>query len=398
MLESIYVGMSGLTAYEKGLQTISNNVANMNSPGFKATVPNFADLYFSPAFAQGTNGHANTTRFGTGVEYGYSALNFQQGELRASSGQLDLGIQGDGFLAVVDDTGTHYIRTGQFRTGDDGFITDSVTHMKLAAIGDDGRPSAISTVGKMSSPPEATTVVKFTDNLSSSATSFSIPNVVVYDASGGKHTLTVAFKPDSATFPGRWDVTVTDENSTTIADGPLQFLGGIPEPGMDSLDVSLAVQGSVPLDFKLDFSSGVTSFSSGSTSTLRMSDVDGHAQGDLAQLNVNSDGVLVASYSNGKTAELGTIAMAKFTDEQALLQMGNGLFDASHTSPPAYVGSGASGAGTLVSGRLESSNVDLSSEFGRMILIQRGFQASSQIISTANEMLVELFQMRGGQQ
>lgn len=397
MLESIYVGMSGLTAYSKGLQTISNNVANMNSPGFKATVPSFADLYFSPSFAPGTTGHSNSMRFGTGVEYGYASLNFHQGELRPSSGQLDLALQGDGFLAVVDDTGTHYLRTGQFDVGDDGFITDKVTHMKLAALGANGRPEAISLIGKTISPPEATTSVSFTDNLSSSATTFSIPNVEVYDAAGGKHTLTVAFKPDSATFPGRWAVTVTDENSTTVAQGPLQFLGGIPEPGMDSLDVHLAAAGTTPLDFKLDFSSGVTSFSSGSTSTLRVSKGDGHASGSLTTLTVDDAGALNVGYSNGKSTKVGTVALARFTDEQALYQMGNGLFDASHTAPPAYVGSGAGGAGKLVSGQLESSNVDLSTEFGRMILIQRGFQASSQVISTANEMLVQLFQMRGNQ-
>lgn len=397
MLESIYVGMSGLTAYERGLQTISNNVANMNSPGFKATTPSFADLYYSPRFAPGLGGNANTMTLGTGVEYGYSSLNFQQGELHASSGQLDLGITGDGFLAVVDQTGTHYIRTGQFTTSDDGLLTDKVTGLHLAAIGPDGRPEAISVTGKLVSPPAATTVVSFTDNLSSSATTFSIPNVVVYDAGGGKHTLTIAFKPDNSIFPGRWDVTVTDENSTTVAEGPIEFLGGVTEPGMDSLDVSLAVPGAPRLDFKLDFSQGVTSFSSGSTSTLRASDIDGYATGDLATLSVNDDGVLIAGYSNGKSAQLGTVALARFADEQSLTQLGNGLFDASHTAPPAFVGSGTGGAGKLLSGQLEASNVDLSTEFGRMILIQRGFQASSQVITTANEMLVELFQMRGGQ-
>ena len=397
MLESIYVGMSGLTAYSKGLQTISNNVANMNSPGFKATIPSFADLYFSPSFAPGANSQSSSMRFGTGVEYGYASLNFHTGELRPSSGQLDLAIQGDGFLAVVDDTGTHYIRTGQFAAGDDGLITDKVTRTHLAMLGANGQPEAISIKGKTVSPPEPTTSVSFTDNLSSSATTFSVPNVVVYDAAGGKHTLTVGFKPDGTTFPGRWTVTVTDENSTTIAESPLQFLGGIPEPGMDTIDVHLPVQGSAALDFKLDFSSGVTSFSSGSTSTLRMNQSDGHASGSLSGLSVDDTGTLVVAYSNGKNAKLGTVALAKFTDEQAISQLGNGLFDASHTSPPAYVGSGSGGAGKLLSGQLESSNVDLSTEFGRMILIQRGFQASSQVISTANEMLVQLFQMRGNQ-
>jgi flagellar hook protein FlgE len=397
MLESIYVGMSGLTAYAKGLQTISNNVANMNSPGFKATVPNFSDLYYSPQFAPGLHGHANGSHVGTGVEFGYASLNFQQGELRASNGQLDLGIQGDGFLALVNDAGVHYARTGQFTTGDDGFLTDKITGLHLAKLGQDGRPEAITTKGKMTSAPVATTHVTFADNLSSSATTFSIPNVIVYDAAGGKHTLKVDFTPDGATFPGRWKVTVSDEDSATVAEGPLQFLGGSPEPGMDSLDVHLTVQGTAALDFKLDFSSEVTSFSSGSTSTLHVSDSDGYAAGELATLKVDDDGVLVAGYSNGQSDKLGTIALARFTDEQSLVQAGHGTFDAAHTAAPAFVGSKMGGVGQLLSGQVEASNVDLSTEFGRMILIQRGFQASSQVVSTANEMLMQLFQMRGAQ-
>jgi flagellar hook protein FlgE len=124
---------------------------------------------------------------------------------------------------------------------------------------------------------------------------------------------------------------------------------------------------------------------------------DGYATGDLSSLTVNDAGELVIGYSNGQSQKLGTVALASFSDQQSLTQMGNGLFDASHASAPRYVASQGAGVGQLLSSSSEASNVDLSTEFGRLILIQRGFQASSQVITTANEMIVELFQMRGGQ-
>lgn len=397
MLESIYIGMSGLTAYSLGLQTISNNVANMNTPGFKATTPRFADLYYGQQFAPNQPGSMNTMTFGSGVEYGYSSLNFKQGDINSSDGQLDLAIQGDGFLSLIDKGATRYARTGQFVVGDDGFIVDKITGLRLAALSSSGTLEPISLTGKKLSAPTPTTSVQLSDNLSSSATDFSIPNVDVYDANGGKHTLTLDFKPDNAVFPGRWAVTVQDENGSTVQQGTLQFLGGIPEPGMDSIDVTLNPTGAPALKFKLDFSSNVTSFSSGTTSSLRVAKTDGYATGDLSSLTVNDAGELVIGYSNGQSQKLGTVALASFSDQQSLTQMGNGLFDASHAAAPRYVASQGAGVGQLLSSSSEASNVDLSTEFGRLILIQRGFQASSQVITTANEMIVELFQMRGGQ-
>jgi flagellar hook protein FlgE len=395
MLESIYIGMSGLTAYSKGLQTISNNVANLNTAGFKTSAPRFADLYYGQQFARSAPGAGNTMQFGSGVEYGYSSRNFTQGDLRSSSGPLDLAIQGEGFLALLDGSATRYARTGQFSVGDDGFIEEKGTGLKLAALTSSGALGPISLTGKQINPPQATTVIQFSDNLSSGSTNFSIPNVDVYDANGGKHTLTIAFAPDASIMLGRWQVTVTDENTLPVQQGTLQFNGGIPEPGRDKIDFTLRTVDAPPLMVTLDFSTGVTSFSAGSTSSLRVSDKDGYATGTLSSMSVDADGQLVLQYSNGQTDTLGTIALASFSNPQQLLQMGKGLFDASHAAPPKYRASNGAGVGQLIAGATEASNVDLSTEFGQLILIQRGFQASSQVLSAANEMIMQLFQMRG---
>lgn len=394
MLESIYIGMSGLTAYSRGLQTISNNVANLNTAGFKTSTPQFADLYYGQQFARGSSGNPNVGYSGSGVEYGYASLNFKQGDTRPSDGQLDLAIQGNGFLTLLDGKDARYTRTGQFIVDDDGSIRDKSTGLQLAALTGSGDLSGLSVAGKQVNPPQATTVVKFTDNLSTGSTSFSIPNIDIFDATGGKHTLKLDFKPDSGPLPGRWKVSVSDEKGAPVQESTLQFTGGVPDPGQNKIDVTLHPANAPLLTVSLDFSNGVTSYSAGTTSTLRVSSKDGYATGTLSSLSVDQDGQLVIGYSNGQTDKLGAVALASFSNPQELIQMGKGLFDASHAPPPAYRPSNGAGVGKLLSGATEASNVDLSSEFGQLILIQRGFQASSQVVSAANEMMQQLLQMR----
>ncbi|OXI87187.1 hypothetical protein CFB40_16050 [Burkholderia sp. AU31652] len=386
MLDSLYIGMSGLRAYSKGLQTIGNNVANLNTPGFKSSTPRFQDLYDGRPTAR------DAKRSGSGIAYAHTALNFRQGELRGSTGQLDLAIDGDGLFALRDGETIRHARTGQFQIADDGSLTERTSGLKLATLDAAGTLAPISLAHRQLDPPRATRVVRFTDNLSPGSTDFSVSNVEVYDANGAKHTLKVSFAEDTGVMPGRWKVTVTDSDGMPLQIGTLQFHGGIPEPGQDKIDVTLP---SSQLTVTLDFSDGVTAFSAGATSTLRVSKQDGYAAGTLASMSIDRDGQLALRYSNGQTGKAGTIALAHFVNPQLLVQLGAGLFDASHLPAPRYSKSGDPLVGQLRSGAVEASNVDLSGEFGQLILIQRGFQASSQVISTSNEMIMQLFQMRG---
>lgn len=395
MLDSIYIGMSGLSSYSKGLQTISNNVANMNTQGFKTSTPRFEDLCYGQEFARDTPSTPAHMQFGSGVEYGYASMNMSQGDIRSSNGQLDLAIQGNGFLTLLDEGATRYARTGQFSVGDDGYVVDKVSGLKLAALDSSGNLAPISMTGKQISPPKATSVIKFSDNLSPGSNNFSIPNVDVYDANGGKHTISIAFTPDSSIMPGRWKVTINDEQGIPLAEDRLQFIGGMVMPGADTIEFTLTTADAPPQTITLDFSQGVTNFSAGSTSTLRVSDSDGYATGTLTSMSINDEGQIEMKYSNGQKDHTASVALANFSDPQRLTQLGHGLFDASHIPSPNYCVSGRDGAGQLLAGSTEASNVDLSSEFGQLILIQRGFQASSQVVTTANEMIMQLFQMRG---
>lgn len=417
MLDSIYIGMSGLTAHSKGLQTISNNVANLNTPGFKTTTPRFSDLYYGQQFFGQGPDSARVATAGSGVEYDYAALNFKQGEIRRSDGQLDLAIEGPGFLALLQDGKVRYARTGQFIIDDDGAVREKGSKLQLTTLGADGTLQPVTIDKLRSSAPKPTSSVKIDGTLLSNGSgsgsggtgtnppatpeSFSIPNIELYDGSGTKITTTVKLTRDTVSPPigtngARWQVTLLDKDSKTLGQGEIRMIGTIIEPGADKVAITLTSANGVASKLNLDFSSISYLVGATTNSSLKASKVDGYPAGTMSALRVDDKGALVVDYSNGQKDPLGTVAMADFADPQRLVQLGDGVFDASQLPPPIFVGS-KQGAGTLSSGVIEASNVDLSTEFGRLILIQRGFQASSQVISTANEMIMQLFQMKSGQ-
>ncbi len=395
MLGAIYIGLSGLGAYSQGLQTISNNVANLNAPGFKTLTPKFSDVFNSGGVAVGYSGRDQDRPQGSGVTYGQPQIDFRQGDLRQSQNDLDLAIQGGGFFALQDGTQTLYTRTGQFSIDKDGYIVEQGTTRRLTIVGAGGDLVPVNVDSKRSFPPKATTKIAFSDNLSSTATDASVARLNVYDSLGMLQSWTVAFKAKGATAPGKWDITVTDQAGKTLATDTLSFIGSTVDPTKDKITVSTNPAGAEPLNVVLDFSSGITSFSSGTTSTIRAKEVDGYALGTLTTTTVTDTGELKLTYSNEKSETLGFVALADFAQPQKLEQRGDGLFDYRGTDQPRYLKSGASGVGKIQGRRQEASNVDLSAEFGSLILIQRGYQASSQVVSTANDMIQQLFGIRG---
>jgi flagellar hook protein FlgE len=384
-----------MEAYSKGLQTISNNVANLNTLGYKSTSVNFNDL-----FSQGGGGltYAGNggSGVGDGVTFGKPQISFTQGDLRQTTGDLDLALQGSGFFVVKDDAGgVFYTRTGQFAVDKDGFISEQGTGFHLAVLNSTGEAVVLNIDAKQTSSPVATTSITFADNLSSTATVQDIPNVTVFDSAGGKHVWDVNLTAVGATAPGSWTVTVKDESNTVVGTGTLKFIGSAPDPSSSKITISASPSGANALSVVLDFSQGVTSFSSGTTSTLRAAKVDGNGVGALTSVTVDENGQVKLSYSNDQTALLGAVAVADFRDPQQLERVGNGLFQNKGSGEMRLLASGTDGVGKVVSKQVEASNVDLSAEFGDLILIQRGFQASSQVVSVTNDMIQELFGLRG---
>ncbi|KSB91870.1 hypothetical protein AS593_07545 [Caulobacter vibrioides] len=399
MLGAIYIGLSGMNAYSKGLQTISNNVANLNTPGFKSTSVSFTDVFQQGGGGLSYLGGGLTHQSGAGVRFGAPSINFGQGDVRQTEGDLDLAIQGSGFLVLLDGDKTFYARTGSFVVGSDGYIVQDGTQNRLAVLDASGQAVPLNLDAKRTSAPTVTTTVKFADNLSSSAgtggtaTDATVSNVTIYDASGGKQVWTLTFKPTTSGGLTTWDITIKDQNGAEIVSSitplKLRFLSGaVVDPSTEKLTVPGA-------DIVLDFSSNVTNFSGGSTSTIRAASVDGNGVGALTTVSVDDQGRIKLAYSNSKTEELAHIALADFRNPQDLERVGSGLFELKGDDRPPLRRSEQDGVGKLLSKQLEASNVDLSQEFGDLILIQRGFQASSQVVSVSNDMIQQLFGIRG---
>lgn len=413
MFGAIYVGLSGLNAYSRGLQQVSNNVSNLNSSGFKGS-----SVSFSNTVGASTDGGLALSGISAdglgGVELGELQRDFTQGELRQTQRDLDLAVDGSGFLVLTRGDQVFYTRTGSFEVDKDGFIVLAGTDYRLATLDGSGRAVTLSVDAYRTSSPAKTTAIKFADNLSSTATNdpvtgfaFSLSDVKVYDELGGQHTWQVQFAKDTSTTatPGSWLVKVIDEKGNVIGkvtDGSgtvtntgeqsLKFNLGIVDPTTSTLTFTDAAGG---LSVVLDFSENVTSFSSGQVSTLRAASVDGHALGNIATVTVNADGELEVGYSNQEKKVLGAVAIADFRDPQALEQRSGGLYVDQGNAGRQLFSSASKEAGRVLGHRLEASNVDLAKQFGDLITIQRGYQASSQIISVANDMIQQLFGIRG---
>jgi flagellar hook protein FlgE len=402
MLGAINIGLSGMDAYSQGLQIISNNIANLDTLGYKADNVTFSDFYND---SNGSNS-SNTTALGSmsdgdGVRLGSPSIDFSQGTLQSSSGNLDMGIQGDGFLMLQNaDNQTFYARTGQFTVDSKGYVSINNGALRLMVLDPTTHQPVVAQVDTQKvNPPAATTKVTFTGNLSSTGTSASVSNITVYDAAGGQHTWNVQFAAAGSSSPGQWNVTVTDETGATIATSTLTFNGNVIDPTTATINVTANPAGAPAMNVALDFSQNVTSYSAGTSSTIATDTIDGRGVGQYTGVTLDSSGTLQVGYSNNQTVALGAVAIANFQDPQQLVHATGaaGLFTADPSVRPDYQASGSPGVGTLATNQVEASNVDLTTQFGDLILIQRGYQASSQVVSVANDMIQQLFGIRGQQ-
>ena len=389
MFGSMFIGLSGMNAYSAGLRQVSNNITNLNSSGFRASTLGFNDLFSGST--QGVSYMGAGQQGGDGVSLSDLRLDFSQGELRQSDRDLDLAIEGNGFLVLEKDGQYSYARTGSFEVNDDGDIVLTGTDYKLTVLDSSGRPQSISIDNFRTGEPKATARIEFADNLSSTATEYTVPDIRVFNANGVESTWQIQFTREPNVID-EWTVTVTDQNGDEVGTQTLNFIGGRVDPTADTLTFTDEENG---LDVELDFSSGVTSFSSGEISTLRAADVDGYGIGDITTLSVNEDGHLEIGYSNEQTEDLGAVTLADFREPQNLVQQSGGIFTYESTTGREFHSSESERVGRVLSSRLENSNVDLSKEFGDLILVQRGYQASSQIVSVSNDMIQQLFGITG---
>lgn len=388
MFQAIFNSLSGMFGFSKGLDVVSNNVANMNTPGFLGSNAFFENVNADTANANGEPGY--------GTKLGQTSIDFSQGNIQQTGVATDLALNGAGFFILQDSSGkTFYTRSGQFQFDQNGNLVDSLTKDQVEGLDSSGKLTAININSLKTIPPQATTAVTFTGNLSPAAPSDSVSNVTVYDASGTPQTLNAQFTNNSATTPNSWTVSVTDSSGATVGTGTIQFnTDGTPAAGGNSLNVTLgsgAAAQTIALNFGTPGSfSGATQLS-GSPTNLTAKAADGHATASLTSYSFDTTGTMQLQYSDGTKKSGPQVALAYFPDEQALTSAGGTLYTASN-SGSVQIGQAGQGVFASVQGSsLEMSNVNLTNEFGRLIVLQQGYQASSRVMSVANQLLTQLY-------
>ena len=401
MLESIYVGMTGLLGYSRGLRVIANNTANINTPGFKSSSIQFSDLFYTGGNLSGGNASRNQDQLGFGLNTTGTAISFKQGELRQTGNDLDLAVDGQGMFILKNADGQlSYTRAGQFKFDAAGELVSRVNGEKVMGLDSHGNFTAVSLAGQMLERGQPTSRIKLTGLLSNSITAGDFqPNpptpdsgINVIDAGGVSHLL----NPKSTTVTTGAGATLKFElldGTTVVGSGNLAFADGKPTAATALVPITYAPPGQPPMSLTIDFSSDI-SFWAGAYG-VKVQSQDGVTPGSLTGAVFDASGTLRMNYSNGRNIKGPRLALARFDSPDAVGAAGNNQFK-SLDENAWHIGTAGEGAfGNVRSGQVEISNVDLSQEFSDLVVMQRGYQASSQVISTANEMLQQLFSMKG---
>jgi flagellar hook protein FlgE len=399
VLTSLYAGMSGMEAYQQGLAVIGNNTANLNTAGFKFTEPVFEDV----ATGSGTGGFTGSPgapSTGGGVQVDDSHVSFSQGNEEATGDPLDAAINGLGFFMVDLNGTTYYTRAGSFQFDANGDLEQTTTGAKVLVSTSTSANGTFNINAYNSYPPKATTTVQLSGNLARTGqtTSYSLPGITVIDSAGGSETLQASFT-QSTTNPLSWTVQVNDANGNSVGSGTILFdADGSPDASNTPIALTVTPSGLPAFNVNLEFGtagsfSGVTSLNTAATSQLQVASQDGVQLGSLTGTSFGNDGSLTLTYSNGQTLTPAKLLLAQFNAPQQLQELSQGLFAATSGTTPLVGTPQSTNFGNIVGGEVEMSNVDLSQQFTELIVIQRGYQASSQITSIANDMMQQLLTM-----
>lgn len=384
MLRSLYAGISGLRSHQTMLDVTGNNIANVNTVGFKAGSVQFQDtlsqIVQNSRAGQDGAGGSNAAQVGLGTQISAIRTNFAQGSAQATGVPTDLMIAGDGFFVVRSGAETLYTRNGGFSFDPSGRLVTADGALVQGWTAQNGVIATGTPIGTVAlpigatSPAVATQNATVTGNLPADAAAGEqiVRDIAVYDSEGTARQLTLTFTRTAA----GWDV--TDGTATTS----LAFVNG------QLTGPAALASGGVDVDL-----SALSGFAN--LRTVAISSQDGRASGALVSYSLTADGSLVGTFSNGAAQVLAQVALASFDNPEGLEKAGSSQYRAGANSGAAVVGvAGSDGFGDLVSGALEMSNVDLSQEFTNLIVAQRGFQANARIITTSDEVLQELTNLK----
>lgn len=406
---ALFTGVSGLAANQRKLDVIANNIANLNTNGYRASRVLFQDLFSQtisgPRAAVGGFGGSNPMQIGLGVRLGTIDVNHSQGALITTGIASDLAIQGQGFFVLSDGTSNFYTRDGSFALNSNGQLIDGATGFSVQGFLADSSgvidPTGIITditipLGGVSIV-QASTMAEFVGNLDSGAMvgdSFD-RTFRLYDSLGTARDVTITFTKSATTNEWDWTASTADPDVASVTGtGTLLFDSGgiVIGGGTATIDLNfLAGIPSMPVDpfsFTVDFTQ-VTN-QSGGGSDITFFSQDGFPRGVLESFNIGQGGVINGVFTNGLSRTLGQVAIASFPNNGGLSREGNNLFRDSPSSGVPQIGlPGTGGRGQVSGGVLEGSNVDLGREFSELIITQRAFQANARTITTADSLLQE---------
>jgi flagellar hook protein FlgE len=405
------IPLSGLNSCSAALSTIANNLANLNTVGYKEQKTLFRDLFYQTI---GTTGAGDPIQTGAGSAVDSIATNFTSVGVQSTGVSSDVAIGGDGFFAVEKDGVLSFTRAGNFSVSEQGTLQTSDGEDVLGFPSVNGAISQLQGLSPVVvgsgyvSPANATTTVKLTTNLDANAAVgdvYTTP-MTVYDSLGQSHVLTYKFTKSGV---GAWDYDIgipgADVGSTnasvSVAAGTLQFdgLGNLATPAtnVSGLSITGFADGAQNLGFQWQLFNGsgsaVTQVASPSSTTT--TEQDGFNSGSLLSYSIGSDGLVEGKFSNDKSMLLGQLVLANFPNTQGLVRMGKNNYRASLASgAPAIGAPGTGGRGTLSGGALELSNVDIAGEFADLITAQRGFQANARAITTFDELMQDTINLK----
>lgn len=416
------IPLSGLKAESTALSTISNNLANMNTIGYKDANVTFSDMFYQ---SLGSSGNGNPEQLGSGTQISSVDTNFTGGPIETTGVSSDVAISGNGFFVVQKDGSYQYTRAGNFKVSNAGFLTSADGDLVMGYPVTNGSVDTAAGLQPLQvglgqvNPPKTTSELQLSANLdagaSTSDSAFTSP-VTVYDSLGDSHVLTISFAK-SAT--NQWNYTVTIPSAdldaasassgtdTTVLSGTLTFDGNgqliLPTDASGNPEKSLTVNisgfgdGANPLSFawELQGSNGTSLLTqTASASSSGSAYQDGYGSGTLQKFSIDPDGIVEGTFTNG-TKPLGQIVLASFSNQEGLDRVGGSNYAATLASGQAVIGAAnTSGRGSLSGGSLENSNVDVSTELSNLIVAQRGFEANAKAITAFDEVMQDTINLK----
>ncbi len=410
-MPSFSIPLSGLTASSEALSTTANNLANLNTIGYKDEHIQFADLFYQNF---GSNGAGDPIQQGAGVTVSSKPTDFTQGNVTPTGVSTDVAVMGSGFFVVQKGGVQSYTRAGNFEVGANNLLQTAAGQQVLGYPAVNGVVSTGQGLGAIAigagtvSPATVTANVSLTSNLDATAAVGSTysTQATIFDSLGGSHNITFTY---TKTGTNAWTYAATIPAAdiqgasapVSLASGPITFDGNgniltpvtnpvivVPPAAVPPATQSVFADGANQLSFTWHVANagvGLLTQLAGPNSTASIQQ-DGTSSGTLQNFNIGSDGTITGSFSNGKTATIGQIALASFADEQGLSHQGNNDFTPTLASGQPTIGApGTGGLGNISGGALEQSNVDIASEFAALIIAQRSYEANARVVTTFDQ-------------